>query len=49
MTIQFTQKIDRQSRVTIPVSIRKLMDINTDDFVTFDVLAVTKKGEHDGN
>lgn len=48
--MQATQKMDGHSRVTIPSSLRKIMNIDKNDFITFVVTDVIKnEDKDDGN
>ena len=42
--METTQQIGADYRVTIPASIRKVIDAKRGDFITFDVIEIAKKG-----
>ena len=43
--METTQKVGEDYRVTIPSSIRKILDINKGDYITLDVIEIAKKGD----
>ncbi|AEF95643.1 AbrB/MazE/SpoVT family DNA-binding domain-containing protein [Methanotorris igneus] len=43
ISVSFTQKIDKKGKITIPASIRKKFNLETDDLVEVEIKKVFKK------
>ena len=45
ISVSFTQKIDKKGKITIPASIRKKFNLETEDLVEVEIKKVFKKDE----